>query len=390
MIGIASLIIMEGFTESITGQSENNLKKVETAHIKIFAKGYWKEHEKEPLKFLIKDYSYISNKLSEIKEIKGITGRISFQAKVYSGKSEMPCIGYGIEFKGGDQKVFKLSDSIAKGTWLKDGENALMGIDFAKLFDVEPSSNLTIEFKDKNGIYDAIQAEVSGIFETGHPDIDSGALYLPLDVIQERLDMKGMVTEIAIVLKSEKKMNAFREKLVHILKEDKKIKEKLEVLTWREQAAAFLAFQEQDLKGNYVTIFILLIIVVAGIMNTMLMSVLERVREIGALMAMGMKSSMVRIMFLLEGAIIGLIGSILGMFIGFIFMIFYSKNGINLASMYGEQDMIYYVKDYIYGNVRFAPFLYALLIGVFFAILASYLPARNASKLKPVVALRRY
>jgi putative ABC transport system permease protein len=167
-------------------------------------------------------------------------------------------------------------------------------------------------------------------------------------------------------------------------------KQKFEVLNWKEQAADFLAFMKADAQGSYIIVYILVVIIIAGIMNTMLMAVYERVREIGTLMALGMKKAQIKLIFFIEGAIIGGIGSIAGMLLGLIFMIQFSKNGINFSSLYGDMNAIYLVKDYIYGSVRLKPFLIAFLIGIVVAIIASYIPARNASKLKPVDALRRY
>ena len=391
MIGIASFIIMEGFTESIQNQSILMLKKVETAHLKVFSKGYWDERNKEPLKYRISDYSSVLKHIKNLKGVRAVTGRINFQVRMYKGRNEMPCIGTAIDIDGGDKNVFILQDSLVKGKFLAEGENVLLGVDIAKLFDAEPGSWVTIEFKDRNGVYDAIQAQVSGIINTGNPEIDQDVVFVPLNLAQERLAMKNEVTEIAVLLNSERKLDRFKKNLASELSKLPGVHQKFETLSWKEQAADFLAFMRADSQGSYIIVYILVVIIIAGIMNTMLMAVFERVREIGTLMALGMTKSQIKRMFLLEGAVIGGIGSIAGMILGLIFMIPFSKNGINIAALYGSDvNMIYLVKNYIYGSVRFTPFMIAFLIGIGVALLASYLPARSAAKLKPVQALRRY
>lgn len=391
MIGIASFIIMEGFTESIQNQSILMLKKVETAHLKVFSKGYWDERNKEPLKYRISDYSSVLKHIKNLKGVRAVTGRINFQVRMYKGRNEMPCIGTAIDIDGGDKNVFILQDSLVKGKFLTEGENVLLGVDIAKLFDAEPGSWVTIEFKDRNGVYDAIQAQVSGIINTGNPEIDQNVVFVPLNLAQERLAMKNEVTEIAVLLNSERKLDRFKKNLASELSKLPGVHQKFETLSWKEQAADFLAFMRADSQGSYIIVYILVVIIIAGIMNTMLMAVFERVREIGTLMALGMTKSQIKRMFLLEGAVTGGIGSIAGMILGLIFMIPFSKNGINIAALYGSDvNMIYLVKNYIYGSVRFTPFMIAFLIGIGVALLASYLPARSAAKLKPVQALRRY
>jgi putative ABC transport system permease protein len=390
MIGILSFIIMEGITESLQNQSIRMLKKVETAHLKVYARGYWDERNKEPLKYRIADYAKIKKIIENKDGVAGTTGRINFQVQLYKGRNEMPCIGTAIEINGGDKKVFNLQDSIVKGKFLTTGENVLMGTDLAELYDAKPDSWVTIEFKDKNGVYDAIQAQLAGIVSTGNPDIDDNVVFLPMELAQERLDMKNEVTEIAILLQSERKIYKFKSELEKELNSLPGAKQRFEVLTWDEQAADFLAFMRTDSQGNYIIVYILVVIIIAGIMNTMLMAVYERVREIGTLMALGMRKSQIKLMFLIEGAIIGGIGAIAGMFFGLLFMLQFSSKGINIAAMYGDTNLMYLVKDYIYGSVRFMPFLLSFLIGVGVALIASYIPARSASKLKPVQALKRY
>jgi len=390
MIGILSFIIMEGITESLQNQSIRMLKKVETAHLKVYAKGYWDERNKEPLKYRIADYAKIKNIIENKDGVAGTAGRINFQVRLYKSRNEMPCTGTAIEINGGDKKVFNLEDSIVKGKFLASGENALLGTGIADLFDAKPGSWITFEFRDKNGVYDAIQAQVSGIVDTGNPVIDDNVVFLPMELAQERLDMKNEVTEIAVLLKSERKIERFKKELEKELNNLPGTSQRFDALSWKEQAADFLAFMKTDAQGNYIIVYILVVIIIAGIMNTMLMAVYERVREIGTLMALGMRKSQIKRMFLIEGTIIGGIGAFAGMFFGLLFMLQFSSKGINLASMYGDTNVMYLVKDYIYGSIRFTPFLLSFLIGVGVALIASYIPARSAAKLKPVEALRRY
>jgi putative ABC transport system permease protein len=390
MIGILAFIVLEGMMEALQNMSVRMLKKVETANVKVFSKGYWDERIKEPLKHRITDYTRISEFLKMKKDVEGVTGRINFQIRLYKGRNEMPCIGTAIDINNGDKSVFALQDSVVKGKFLTKGDNVLLGMTLADLFDAKPDSWITFEFKDKNGVYDAIQAQVSGIVETGHPEIDQNVVFLPLSLAQERLDMKNEVTEIAILLKSERKIEKFKSEISKELNSLPGSKQHFEVLTWKEQAADFIGFMNAKSQGSRIIVYILVVIIIAGIMNTMLMAVFERVREIGTMMALGMKKSEIRRIFLIEGAIIGGIGAFAGMLIGLIIMIQFSAHGINITAIYGDINIIYPVKDYVYGSVRFGPFLISFLIGVGVALLASYLPARSAANLKPVEALRRY
>jgi putative ABC transport system permease protein len=370
--------------DGFASQSIENLKKLDTAHIKIFNVNYWDNRVQEPLDYLISDYKDVEKIILKNDEVESITHRTSFQARAYISRYEMPCICIGIDSDDGDKKVYEISKSIIEGEYKLEGNSALIGVDNAKLFNLSPGDFLALEFKDKNGIYDAIQVQIAGIFNTGHPEIDRNVLYLPFHLTQERLDMQDDVTEIGIKLKHENQLNKIQKKLQVQLGKD------YSVMTWREQAKDFIKFSQAKNMGKNVVLFILLLIVTVGIWNTMLMSVLERIREIGMIMALGMRKSRVQRIFLTEGAVIGALGAILGMIIGLIGVIYLSETGINVTSLVGERTVGYIIKDYVYVRIQLLPFIISFLMGVGISILASIVPARYGSKLIPMEALRRY
>lgn len=383
-IGIASYVLMSALIDGFSSQSIENLKKLDTAHIKVFNQNYWDNKVQEPLDYLISDYKNVEKTILQNKEVESIAHRTTFQARAYVSRYEMPCICIGIDSDNGDKQVYEISKSIVKGEYKLEGNSALIGVDNAKLFNLSPGDFLALEFKDKNGIYDAIQVQIAGIFNTGHPEIDKNVIYLPFNLTQERLDLQNAVTEIGIKLKHENKINELQHKLQTELGKD------YSVMTWREQAKDFIKFSQAKSMGKNVVLFILLLIVTVGIWNTMLMSVLERIREIGMIMALGMRRSRVQRIFLTEGAVIGALGSILGMIIGLIGVIYFSKAGINITSLVGERTVGYIIKDYVFLRVQLLPFVISFLMGVGISILASIVPARYGSKLIPTEALRRY
>ncbi len=381
--GMGVFIALSGIMDAFENKSIENLKKLDTAHIKVFEKGYWDNKAKEPLEHLINDYRGIENKIASIKGVESVTGRIQFPATLYFGRYDSPCMGIGIDAEKGDPEVFELKNSIEEGEYKVTGQYALIGKDMAEVMDMKVGGFLTLEFKDKNEVYDAIQVEVSGIFNTGHPNIDANVVYLPLKLTQERLGMKNSVTEIAVKLTSERRMKSVMKQI------DTAIGEKNSAMTWKEQAEDYLKFAAAKNKGRGIMMTIVFVIVIVGIWNTMLMSVLERENEIGTIMALGMRKRRISAMFLTEGAIIGFSGAVLGCVLGFLFMIYFSKTGINLNAFTTGRDAGYIVKDIVYGKLSLRPFMQALFSGTIVAVLASYFPARNAAKNVPAEILRR-
>ena len=139
-------------------------------------------------------------------------------------------------------------------------------------------------------------------------------------------------------------------------------------------------------------IFIMLFIASMGIINTMLMSVMERTREIGMFSAMGMKKSEIMTLFIFEGGFIGAIGALLGCILGGLASWYFEVKGLSLAG-WGETyekvaQSIYPVKDVFYADLTMDVLVMTFIFGVGIAVLASFYPARKAAKLNPIEALR--
>jgi putative ABC transport system permease protein len=131
-----------------------------------------------------------------------------------------------------------------------------------------------------------------------------------------------------------------------------------------------------------------------GIINTMLMAVMERTREIGMMAALGMKKSEIMKLFIFEGGFIGVFGSLLGCLLGGLASWYLEVEGWSMSFLARSPDMkrimesVYPVKDLYYADLTFNTLLMTFLFGTAIAILASMYPARKAAKMNPIQALR--
>ena len=149
-----------------------------------------------------------------------------------------------------------------------------------------------------------------------------------------------------------------------------------------------MALVQTKRVGQSVFLGIFVILAIVGITNTILMSSFERTREIGMLMAMGLRGGGIRRLFLSEGALIGLLGGAVGSALAIVLIAYFATNGIDFASMYGDADIGYPVRELVYPVL--SPVIVAsvwLMTGVL-AALASVYPAARASRQPPVEALR--
>ena len=152
-------------------------------------------------------------------------------------------------------------------------------------------------------------------------------------------------------------------------------------------AQDYLALRNFKARYSYVMILIMLLIAAVGIVNTILMSVYSRVREIGVLRAYGMVQRDILRLFTLEGLAVGIFGSLLGVVFGALLNLFMVTKGISLNSFAGSVGSMP-VSGTLYGEWNPTTMIVGFLFGVIVSVIAARIPARRASRLEPTAALR--
>ncbi len=160
----------------------------------------------------------------------------------------------------------------------------------------------------------------------------------------------------------------------------------IKVRTWQEE----LSFLEQMITAidlvSFIFIAILMIIILMGISNTLVMTIRERTGEIGTLRAIGMQRPSVLLMFVLEGLILGIFGSLLGIIIGGSISLFFTINGIYIGP---SVISLFLVNNSLYFKITVGSVLIIMLSVVVISVLASIYPSYRASKMKPVTAIQK-
>jgi putative ABC transport system permease protein len=242
-------------------------------------------------------------------------------------------------------------------------------------------SKIAVDGFDKNIIVNSNlvikdhKFKVIGILEEfGNPQDDS-SIFMPLDVMQDVFDKEDEVTMIDCIVKTGLDINAAAKKASKRL-EKIRDEETFEIITPEqllEQLGSILVILQVVLIGIAA---ISLVVGAIGILNSMYTSVLERTNEIGVMKAIGAKNSDIGLLFVFESGIIGFVGGIIGVLLGFIM----SKAIENFAAIAGYSILKVEVS---FGLMAFG-LGFALIVG----ILSGALPAKKAAKLRPVEAMR--
>ena len=396
-MGLALLIIGITLMNGVDKQSLGNIIDSQTSHLKIFKKGYFEKKDELPTDRIIGESNELLTYIRGLGLVAGAEKRIMFPGSLIKGSDELPCVGVGIE-PGFDPFVFNIKQSLIEGEWIEDGEyQIIIGESFAEDLSLSVGDIVTARVitsrVDNKFTWNAVDFEIKGIFDTAHPNVNNGFVFLPIEAAQEVMSFESGITEIVIRLQTDDSEKI--EEVKNILQN--KINNSgynYEVFSWDELAGDFLAISKMKTKNTSMLVMIMLFIASMGIINTMLMAVLERTREIGMMMALGMKKSEIKKIFLFEGGFIGVLGSLLGCLLGGLGSWYLEVYGISLKS-FGEAyteivSSLYPLKDTFYADLTFEPLLYTFLLGTFISVAATYYPASRAAKMDPVEALRHF
>ncbi|MCX6301563.1 MAG: FtsX-like permease family protein [Bacteroidia bacterium] len=242
-------------------------------------------------------------------------------------------------------------------------------------------SKIVLSFLDINNNQTGAAFRVSGIFRTNNDMFESLSLFVPMDELRQLTGMeKGAFHRVIARLENNDITNSvtpvIREKLVDY-----------EVLNWKEiqpDLAMITDFIEQ-IYGVFMAL--ILAALAFGIVNTMLMSVLERTRELGMLMAIGMNRRKIFIMIMLESIFLSIVGGFAGMAVSEVVITITGKTGINLVKYSEGMEAIGY-SAYLFPTIDTQFFITTTILIVLTGILSAIYPARKALKLSPVEALR--
>ncbi len=264
----------------------------------------------------------------------------------------------------------------------------VVGAKMAEKLNLRLGKKLIFTMTDTNGELVSELGRVSGIFKTGDDSVDGGVVLLPLALVRIGLGYEpNAASLVAIFLEDHRKAEPVKGKLARLLARSKE----MSVLTWQESQADLAGLIGVDRLFNYLLQFLVGLVIAAGIMNTLLMSVMERRREFGIMMALGMMPGQVVRLVLLESCWLGLLGLILGVIITTPWFLYMVRVGIDFSGQIGE--------DYSAGGVLVDPVmkfrLYwesALCIaGAVFSLtmVAGIFPAFKAGRTTPVENLKQ-
>jgi ABC-type lipoprotein release transport system permease subunit len=222
---------------------------------------------------------------------------------------------------------------------------------------------------------------VEGLFATSNKMFDELNVFILNTELQKMVAADGpVVSEIAVRLKQGADLDAFQSQLREEFPA-------LSILTWKQLAPSVMAILGMMDQFSYILIMIILLALAFIIVNVMLMVIIERTRELGMLMAIGMNRRKIFSMIMLETVFMSVTGAIFGVILTILTLAFTSQHGINFAS-WSEGFEAFGYSAHVYPVIETVFYFFLGIMVMLSAMLASIWPARKALRLQPAEAVR--
>jgi len=388
--GVAVFVWMDGWLVGMERDSQRNIVWYETGSAKIMNRRYFEERERLPLKEVIEDPAAVEQALAGSRVATARRG--SFSAELFvslgeqGGQGSLFVTAVGLD-PDTDGRVFRLEETVREGRFLRGGQpELLLGQWLARDVGAEVGEWVTLRARTRYGAFQTLDLQVTGILNCPNPMINQGMVFLPLELVDELLQMEGTVTEIALAYPEPEGRDSapggdgIRARLAAV--------PGLVTVDWQELASDFLAMAAGERTATSVLLLLIVIIAAVGVSNTMLMAVFERVREIGMIRALGMRDRSIRVMFLLEAGGIGLVGSLAGLTLGAALNWVMVRWGLDFSGWTGNMQIGYRVHGIYRAAWHPQALVAAPVFGVLVSMAISLLPSSRALRMPVTDCLR--
>jgi len=313
-VGFAAVSLFRGYADNTYwGLRQMAVRGEGLGHLTIYKKGWLEEGKIEPEKYMLsqEENQRIIDLVQEDDDVILATPRMNISGLVSNGRISAIFLADGVIPRDAKTITGPLAAfRKVKGDVLSDKKlyGVEMAEDLARILDLKPGSDAVVMAPTLDGQMNALDIEVIGVYDTGSDATNDKYIRVPFAFAQSLYDTEK-ADRVVVLLDDWKKTEQARKRLLTTLSEAGL---PCEIKTWNE-----LSLFYSKVKGMFDMIFmfvffIVLVIVVMSVVNTMGMAVLERTREIGTLRALGLKRRGVGLLFAIEGGMIGLLGSILG------------------------------------------------------------------------------
>ncbi|WP_075185151.1 ABC transporter permease [Teredinibacter haidensis] len=364
---------------SYTMMIDNSLRAF-TGHMQVQARGYLDESK---MRMVVPDVVQLAGEIRAQLHVKTVSARAMGFAMASSEDRSFGLQVTGVQPQF-EPKVSSLPGLVVRGHYLKnvDADEIVIGSVLARNLKVDVGEELTLLGSGYDGSIAAVIVKVVGVFESGMVDLDRAVAQIPLRTFQQVFSMNGAGHSVVIAAPELDIVDQWRQTLSSNISNENMV-----VLSWDELQPGLKQAIQADMSSAAFMYLVLVALVAFSVLNTQLMSVLERTREFGIMMALGLKPGRLSLLVLSETTILAGLGLLLGLCLGFCITLYLSHAGFSYPGM-EEMAGRFNLPSRMYPTIS----CLSMLLGPSFvfmgSIAAALYPALRIHKLQPVAAMR--
>ncbi|THU39541.1 ABC transporter permease [Niastella caeni] len=379
-IGLFSGIAVMALYNGLLRSRVRTVIEAETGHIQLHAANFKKDYD--PALFLHNGI----NVLQQVRSLPDV--KTAAPRSITHGMLSTPTGSSGVQVNGVDPeteyRVSKLNRKIIEGQGFSAAKTneIVVGKKLAGKMKLKPGAKVVLTFTDTTGNIVAGAFRVAAIYQSNNAPLDEKNVYVTMNGLNYLLGIGNQFHEITLLLQKDDNVKQIQNTLQQKLPG-------YQVESWKEISPETELMVNTIDEYSFIILVIIMLALAFGIVNTMFMAILERTREIGMMIALGMNRVRLFTLILLETLILTLAGAPIGLLIAWALTAYYNKTGLNLSIL--GKDML---SSFGYSTIVYPEFPWHRLAAVFIlvmgtALLSCLLPAAKALRLQPVAALQR-
>jgi ABC-type lipoprotein release transport system permease subunit len=375
-IGMALILLMAGV---ITGEMRDAMSlsiRLQTGHLQVQSKTYDQTKNSLAWEDLVANPDQIVAQIAALPPVQVATPRLYASAIFEMSDRSVGVQVYGVDPPSAANAPFR--DGIVSGQFLTadDREGVLIGQSLADKLGLKAGDQVNLLVNTANGDVSEQPFIIRGIFTTHTPGYDESTLLMPLSKAQAITGAENHASAVFVLLKDQDQTAA----VAAALKSDQ-----YQVKTWQQMNEFMLQYEQMANAYIGVLYLIVLIITATVIVNTLIMAVFERTREIGILAAIGMRGGRIMALFFAESSLLALGGIIMGFVLGGALVAYASRYGFYIGNFGATGIML---GERLYAYLTMSDVINLTLMALIVTLLAALYPAILAARMEPVEALR--
>lgn len=375
-----AIIVFRGFAHYMLNSIEISLTESQNGHVQIATPQVWNSDlPKDKESAYLSQHETLEKNLAVLPSVRTVSGRANAYVLLVNGDKSIAAqaLGFNPEKEPGIVKWLKFVEGSTFSTGSTGKYEILVTTGLQKNLKLAVGQTVSVVSQTLAGSMSSLDLEVKGIVSSGISDIDNSTVYIPLNVMQKLLGT-NRVERVAILLNPDASLqDSLLEIKSKILSEPTLIAK-----SWKDAVALFRQLVDFYAVQNLLVEIILASLVFFGILNTLGMSIYERIGELGTLRALGDRAETVLFQLVLEGLLLGIIGALIAVPISFLIAYGVSSLEVQILMPGASREMAVHVDPITYD------YILSSLVVISTCVIASFWPAQKAMRLTIVEALR--